>query len=149
MSGAVVVDASLAVSWVVEERFTEQARSRLIDWEQHDVQRIVPCWFGCEVASALYQRRRRGEISLEDAERALIDVLAAVVPQPDLPSTAVRSLSLADQLNQSRPYDSQYAAMAEMAGCEFWTADERFFNAAHSSLPWVRWIGAEPPVGGQ
>jgi len=143
VSGVVVVDASLAVTWVVDERFTEQARDLLIEWERHDVQRLVPCWFACEVASALYRRKRRSELTLAEVERALDDVLAAVTPQADLPATVARAVELAEQLNQPRPYDAQYAALAESAGCGFWTADERFYNAARRRCPWVHWIGVD------
>jgi predicted nucleic acid-binding protein len=144
VSGVVVVDASLAVAWVLPEPATEQARARLIEWERREVQRLVPCWFACEVASALYKRRRGGEITLADAERALGDVLAAVTAQTDLGRTAARALALAERLNQRHAYDSHYAALAEREGCELWTADERFFNAAHRLCPWVRWVGSDP-----
>src|ERR1700730_17917754 len=111
MSGAVVVDASLAVAWVVEERFTQQARSLLIEWERHGIDRIVPCWFACEVASALYPRVRRGELTIAEAGRALAGVFEAVMPQTDLPAVSLRALALAELLNQSHPYDAHYAAM--------------------------------------
>ena len=29
----------------------------------------------------------------------------------------------------------------ERLSCEFWTADERLFNAVRSQLTWVKWIG--------
>jgi predicted nucleic acid-binding protein len=141
MSGVVVVDASLAVAWVIEERFTAEARALLIDWEQQQVQRTVPCWFACEVGSALYRRRRRGELTQAAVRRAIADVLAAVTPQMDAPTTVFRAIEIADRLNQPRPYDAQYAALAEAEGCEFWTADERFYNAARRAYPWVRWVG--------
>lgn len=138
----VVVDASLAVAWVVTEESTSPAWAKLVEWDRGSVQRLVPCWFACEVASALYKWMRRGELSLSDAENALADVLAVVSPQADLPANAMRALALAEQLNQRHPYDCQYAALAEAQQCELWTADEGFFNVAHRLCPWVRWIGS-------
>ena len=39
------------------------------------------------------------------------------------------------------PDDAQYWAVAEQLGCGFWTADERLFNIAQPTLPWVKWVG--------
>ena len=32
------------------------------------------------------------------------------------------------------------------AGCNFWTADERLFNAVNPPLSWVRWSGRFKPI---
>lgn len=40
-------------------------------------------------------------------------------------------------------------ALAEILGCEFWTADERLVNAAKDKLPWNRWLGDYELVAGQ
>jgi predicted nucleic acid-binding protein len=52
-----------------------------------------------------------------------------------------RAYELATQFNRPTAYDSQYLAVAERLNCEFWTADQRLFNAAHEQLPWVKWVG--------
>lgn len=52
-----------------------------------------------------------------------------------------RSYELATQLNHLITYDSQYLAVAERLQCEFWTADEKLFNATQQSLSWVKWLG--------
>jgi predicted nucleic acid-binding protein len=41
-----------------------------------------------------------------------------------------------------RVYDSTYAALAEIRGCELWTGDERFYNVAQGALAFVRFIGS-------
>jgi len=38
-------------------------------------------------------------------------------------------------------HDSQYLALAERLECEFWTADERLFNAIVRDFSWIRWLG--------
>lgn len=53
-----------------------------------------------------------------------------------------RAYDLAEQLNRPAAYDAQYLALAERLGCDFWTADEKLFNAVGASLTWVRWLGA-------
>lgn len=52
-----------------------------------------------------------------------------------------RAYELATQLNRPTAYDSQYLALAERLDTEFWTADERLYNAARASLAYVRWLG--------
>lgn len=38
-----------------------------------------------------------------------------------------RAREIARQFGQERIYDSLYAALAELHGCEFWTADKVFY----------------------
>jgi predicted nucleic acid-binding protein len=37
-------------------------------------------------------------------------------------------------------YDSTYAALADLHGTEFWTADKAFFDAVHAELKFVRYL---------
>jgi predicted nucleic acid-binding protein len=141
VSGAVVADASLAVSWVLAEAITARARSLLVGWERGAVERIVPALFASEVNAVLLKRIRQGAISLADAQRAYNDVLAAVTVRPDDAELAPRALDLADSLTLWKAYDTLYLALAERVGCELWTGDERFYNAAHGVYPRVRWVG--------
>jgi predicted nucleic acid-binding protein len=48
---------------------------------------------------------------------------------------------LADEFNRPRAYDAQYLALAKRLSCEFWTADERMFNAVKDGFADVRWLG--------
>ena len=58
------------------------------------------------------------------------------------PNLHARALEIASQFKQGAAYDSHYLALAEIVGCELWTADERFFRAASPSVDNLRWIGA-------
>lgn len=138
--GAVVVDPSLAVAWVVEEMHTPSARAHLIAWRAAGVRVLSPALFASESASALIRCIRRGAITDAVAPRSLGGLLAAVTLVPDDGALAARALAIARRLDQPRAYDSTYAALAEHEGCEFWTGDRRFYNAAHRAFPWVRWV---------
>lgn len=142
MSGTAVVDASLAVQWVLDEPYTAEAIALLTEWERDQIARVVPCWFAAETAAVLHRRVRLGQLSLADARQALEDVLAAVTIVSDSAPIANRAIEIALSLNQSRPYDALYAALAERYACALWTADERFYNAASPAYRWVRWIGS-------
>jgi predicted nucleic acid-binding protein len=48
---------------------------------------------------------------------------------------------LAKALNRSRTYDVQHLTLAQRLSCEFWTADERMFNAIQSEFPSIHWLG--------
>ena len=53
-----------------------------------------------------------------------------------------RGYELATRLNRPTAYNSRYLAVAERLQCEFWTADERMFNAVTQDLNWVKWLGS-------
>ncbi len=55
-------------------------------------------------------------------------------------------MELAERFRRPATYDPHYLALAEREGCEFWTADERLWNAVKADLPWVRWLGERVPA---
>ena len=61
MSGSVVVDASLAIKWLVEEDDSDKAHAVLQSWVAQDITRIAPHLMPFEVANALHRRVLRGE----------------------------------------------------------------------------------------
>jgi predicted nucleic acid-binding protein len=56
-------------------------------------------------------------------------------------SLHLMAIRLAYSLGQPATYDSHYLALAESLDCTYWTADQRFYNAANGNYPRVRWIG--------
>lgn len=56
---SVVVDASLAAKWIVNEEGTEAAVNLLERWAGEDFLVAAPCLIFVEVANALYKRVRR------------------------------------------------------------------------------------------
>jgi predicted nucleic acid-binding protein len=139
----VVVDASLALKWVLDEVDSAAALALLNLWARQRLRALAPGWFACEVANALHQRVRRGQLN-EGEARQLIRVLVNQVVLLDVePATAERALTLAALLQRPITYDTQYAALAERERCELWTADERFWNAARARFAWVRWVGEQ------
>lgn len=39
----------------------------------------------------------------------------------------------------------EVVGVAERLNCEFWTTDEKLFNAVSAQLPWVKWLGGFTP----
>ena len=141
MSGSVVVDASLAVKWLIEEDDSDKAHAILQSWVAQDITRIAPYLMPFEVANVLHRRVLRGELSVGDSTRIIARLLESRLEFHQPPGLHVRALQLASQLNQGAAYDAHYLALAESVGCELWTADERFYRAVSPGIDNVRWIG--------
>ena len=47
---------------------------------------------------------------------------------PRKPGQRQRAWEIATDFGFATVYDATYLALAELQGCEFWTADERLFN---------------------
>ena len=114
-----VIDASIAVKWVIEEEGTIQALSL-----RQRTKLIAPELLVAECANILWKKVARDELSKEEA------LLAAKLLQgADVELLPMRSLfevatSLAIELNHPA-YDCIYLALAFENDCQFVTADER------------------------
>ena len=86
----------------------------------------------------------RGGLNLGDSTRMIARLLESHLELHQPPGLHVRALQFASQLKQGAVYDAHYLALAESFGCELWTADERFYQAASPSIANVRWLGEFP-----
>lgn len=141
MASAVVVDSGIMLASVLAEAHSEKARA-LIGWLiGQGATIVVPTLFLYEVVAVLRKNVYRGLLSPGEALKHR-DVLLAQPVQPMIDSGLLRrAYELAEQFNRPTAYDSQYLALAERLGCEFWTADERLFNATNQQLKWMKWVG--------
>lgn len=137
----VVVDASVAIKWVLKEPLSEEALLALKQWSDKQTKIISPCLLMFEVANAIYKRFVRKELTIEQAKQR-VELFNSFAPALDFGfKDQVRVLDLAQKLNRPSTYDLYYLVLAEKNECEFWTADEKLWNAVKSSLAWVKWIG--------
>ena len=141
MSEFVVVYASVALKWLVEEENSDKATALTKLWDDEGKQPVAPVLMPFEVANALHRRVLRGELNLADSARMIARLLASRLGVHQPPDIHVRALQLASLLKQNAAYDAHYPALAESVGCELWTADERFYRAVSPSIENVRWIG--------
>lgn len=147
MPDPIVVDASFALKWVLTEPGSTEALVKLAEWQRDGVQPTAPSWIACEMANVLYGAALTGTFTLDDAE-ALFDVaVEQIAIEPEAPGDARRSMRIASEAGQRQTYDAQYAALAERLGCELWTADEKFGDAARGVLPGVRLLRELMPPG--
>lgn len=142
VNNVVVVDASLAVKWLVEEQYSDKAHAVLQSWVEQDITRMAPHLLPFEVANALHRRVVRGELTVGDSARLITRLLESRLELHQTLNLHTRALELAKKLGQGAAYDSHYLALADEFGCELWVADERFFRAASPTNAYVRWIGS-------
>jgi len=119
-----VVDASVAVKWLVPEDGTDEAVRVLTG----GATLVVPDLLFMEVASALWKRVRRRQMTEPAADTILrsLDAMPLTVHGTrDLVSAA---FALSCSLSVT-PYDAVYLALAEWQDCALVTADSRLARA--------------------
>jgi predicted nucleic acid-binding protein len=146
MSNVVVVDASIALKWTLNETDSSTALALLADWTDREIEVHAPSLLVYEVTNALYRRVRKGEIPFDDARRGLTEIIFKVVEFdfPEDPDFNIRAMELGQQFGLPAAYDSHYLALAESRECELWTADTRLWNSTRGKLTWLRWLSDYP-----
>lgn len=137
----VVVDASVAVKWLIPEVHSDAAAS----WLHPAIHLSAPDFVLLEIASTLWRKVRRGEIEEDVAPRILAALDAAPLElQPSAPYVA-SALALATSLGRT-VHDCLYLAIAVGRGCRVVTADRKFQAAVAASplAPHILWV--EDPV---
>lgn len=117
-----VVDASIAVKWVVEEDGTAEALAL-----RRSAKLIAPDLLAAECANIFWKKVQRAELSGDEALLAARLLQAAgieFVPSHTLLEAATQ---IAIDLNHPA-YDCLYIALAAARECRFVTADERLLR---------------------
>ena len=117
-----VIDASIAIKWVIEEEGTPQALTL-----RREAKLLAPELLVAECANTLWKKARRNELSREEAllaARLLQTAAIELVPTRSLLAAATR---IAIELDHPA-YDCLYLALAIENDCRFVTADERFLR---------------------
>lgn len=147
MNGSVVIDASLAVKWLVDEEHSAEARAIARSWEERGVRTAAPYLMPVEVTNVLHRRVVGKELSVEEAVGLIESLLSSGIELHQPPGLHGRALELASLLGQGAAYDGHYLALAETLDCDLWTADERFCRAASQAARNVRLIGEADILG--
>jgi predicted nucleic acid-binding protein len=131
-----VLDASVALKWVLAEPDSPKALSVRDHFRQQLNELLAPDVFPVEVAHALTRAERRGIIKPPQATRLLADVLSTPMPlhpyRPLLPRATAISSAM-----RCGVYDCIYVALAEREGCEFLTADDKLLKNLGARFPFI------------
>lgn len=139
------VDASLGIKWVVKgEPWRKKARKFLRDSIAAGITLIAPPLFEYETESVLQGRLHSGAMTISETDTALAQLAAIGVQIVTHPDMTKRARSSARQFDQTNIYDSLYAALADLRGCEFWTADKAFYDAVRAGLAFVKYLPNYP-----
>jgi predicted nucleic acid-binding protein len=126
-----VIDASVAVKWVVAEPDSDRAELLL----DHGL--VAPDLLFAECANVLWKKVRRGELTKAEADIAAQTLEAAdlaVVPTRGYVAVAT---SMAVELDHLA-YDTVYLAVAEAANLRIVTADDRLVRKLRQSQSRLR-----------
>jgi predicted nucleic acid-binding protein len=134
----IVVDASVAVKWLLPEVHSDAARRLLV---REGTELWAPDLIWAEVGNTLWKKIRRGEVPAETAselQEKFRRFPLRIHPSQSLGGTA---WILARDFDRSF-YDSLYLALALHRACPFVTADRKLYNAlerntAREILVWV------------
>lgn len=117
---ALVVDASVAIKWFVEEPGADRARGL---WE-NGARLVAPDLLVPEVCSAMWRKVRLGQAVPDQAAEAAKRLRTALIDLRPTATLATRAMALALELDHP-VYGCFYLALAEIEQNAVVTADER------------------------
>jgi predicted nucleic acid-binding protein len=114
-----IVDASVALKWVLSEAGSEAALALRTE------ELLAPALWIAEATNALWRGVRLGELSLEEAVELLDELIKAPVASLPMEPHLQAALALAVEF-QHPVYDCIYLALALQHDSQVVTADRRF-----------------------
>ena len=147
MSDVVVVDASLALKWILDELDSSKAVMLLDQWTNEGISVIAPALFTYEVTNTLYRQVVAGKLTYEEAKQGLTDLfsIGVLLKFSMYEEISTQAMEFAHQLDLSATYDAHYLALAFHENCEYWTADTRLWNIVKRKFSWVHWFSDYHP----
>ena len=145
MTSQICVDASVVLKLLLFETDSEKAHALWASWIEQDVQAVAPCHLAFEVVSVIRNHVYRRSISAEAGQLAFEAFGAQDITLVHPERLDERAWELAEQYGRPTACDAHYLALAELLGCDLWTADRRLINALKGASPWVKWLGDFTP----
>lgn len=109
-------------------------------WGREKIKPVAPALFVYEITNIMYRQVVAKKITYAEASKGLAKIFSVGVSlhSSSLEMVSTRAMELAHQFNLPATYDAHYLALAEIEGCECWTADKKLLNAVKGKVPWVR-----------
>src|SRR5262245_46204572 len=138
-----VLDSNVALKWVLPEADDVKAIRIRDEFAQGLHELLSPDVFPIEVAHALAQAERRGDIRHGEGSQKMADVFTYMPDlHPYLPLLP-RAFAIASQARIG-VYDCLYVVLADQQGCEFLTADDRLVRALQPTFPFITSLASLP-----
>ena len=142
----VVVDANILIIYgLADEPLHSQANDLLSAWHKAGTSLTAPRLFRSEITAVMRKAVYQGRITHDQGSDMLAKLLAYPMTFHEDDELLKTAFELSEKFNRPRAYDAQYLALAQRLSCEFWTADERLFNAVKDGFPNIRWLGNWKP----
>ena len=134
---AYIIDASVVVKWFIPEEHSEPA----LRIKDSDARLHAPAFLTLEVGNVLSKKRRRGELTTQDAEDIWRAFRRAPIRRHADETLLLAAFDLAQHTKQSL-CDSLYLALAMQLNLSFLTADRKFYRSLQhgeyrSRLLWI------------
>lgn len=120
----IVVDASVAIKWYVQEPHTAAA-SRFLD---AGCDLFAPDLLWCEFGNILWKKRLRGDLTAQVAQQIIGELERVAISTEPVAPLLEAAFDIAVRVGRT-VYDGAYLAFAERLGCRCVTADEKLYNA--------------------
>jgi predicted nucleic acid-binding protein len=134
----ICVDASVAAKWVLDEPLSDMARALYDDASANEEPTVAPSLLPIEMTNILWQRVRRGLLTMPQADEALARFLAFPITLA-LPASLHRdALFVSSTYLLPATYDAHYVALAQQLGATLWTDDQQLVKALDGQLGFVR-----------
>lgn len=133
-----VVDASVAIKWYVPEVYEQEASKLQRSGDAlHAPELILP-----EFGNIVWKKVARREITEKEGQKIVTEFSRANLvyhPQRQIIKSAFTGAMMTNQT----VYDWTYMALALSLGCQFVTADERFYKALEKTglKKHLLWVG--------
>jgi predicted nucleic acid-binding protein len=138
----VVVDSNIFIAFALsDEPLHSHASDILRVWHKREIDLAAPALFRSEITAVIRKIVYQERITHEEGHKILKQLLLYPVRFYDDNALLLAAYEIAHRFNRPRAYDAQYLALAEKLDCEFWTADERMFNAVRDRFDNIRWLG--------
>jgi predicted nucleic acid-binding protein len=133
----ICVDANVVVKLVAAHEDTA-VQDMWEKWSAAGCQVIAPALLFYEVTNALYRSMQHGVISAVAARDALQAALSLPIQLHSEPGLHARALAVAQRFGLPATYDAHYVALAEQAGAELLTTDQRLVNRCQQD--WIKLV---------
>lgn len=131
-----VLDASVALKWVLPEPSADKALQLRDDYQQQIHQLLAPDVFPAEIAHALARAERRKIIAIGQATVLTANVMRTSPALVSYIPLLSRALDIASQMRIG-VYDCLYVALAERENCDFVTADDKLVRNLQAQFPFI------------
>jgi predicted nucleic acid-binding protein len=138
--GRVCLDASLVLAWLLPPERTPPVTDVWDSLLQRGDQLLGPPLLFIEVTSVLRERLVQNHITNQEAENAFSTFQLLPIARAWPRELHTKAWEIAKALDQRKAYDAHYLALAEIEGCELWTADRRLYNTVGGRMPSLKLV---------